>query len=73
MQIPVQMKIKNDPNLYRYLREHSYWYKSLNRDPTALREMEQEMKNQYRLTTMDKMEDISHTISLLQSVVDIIK
>lgn len=73
MQIPVQMKIKNDPNLYRYLREHSYWYKSLNRDPAALRDMEQEMRNQYRLTTMDKMEDISHTISLLQSVVDIIK
>ena len=33
MKINTYLKIKNDPNLQRYIRENSYWYKLLNRNP----------------------------------------
>ena len=33
MTLDLQFKIKNNPNYVRYLREHSEWYKELNRNP----------------------------------------
>ncbi len=73
MQVSVQIRIKNDPNLYRYLRENSHWYKYLNRSPFALKNMEEEMKEKYKLTTVDKIENISRTISFVQTFMDVIK
>ena len=40
MQVEVKLKIKSNPNLYRYLRENSYWYKYLNRSPLYLKQLE---------------------------------
>ena len=55
MQVEVRLKIKSNPNLYRYLRENSYWYKYLNRTPLFLRRLEEEMKEKYRLRSVDKL------------------
>ena len=41
MQVETLLKIKSNPNLYRYLRENSYWYKYLNRSHLSLKEMEE--------------------------------
>lgn len=73
MQVVTQIKIKNDPHLYRYLRENSYWYKYLNRNPLAIKQMEEEMKQAYKLTTADKIENLSRTISLVQTFMNVIK
>lgn len=73
MQIPVQIKIKSNPNLYNYLRENSYWYKYLNRNPSSLRDLEEEMKEKYRLRPVDKIENISNTINMLDSLLKIMK
>jgi len=73
MQVALQIRIKNDPNLYRYLRENSYWYKALNRNPLAIKDMEVEMREKYKLTTVDKIENISKTISFVQTFMDIMK
>ena len=54
MQVETRLKIKSNPNLYRYLRENSYWYKYLNRSPIFLRRLEEEMKEKYRLRSVDK-------------------
>ena len=47
MQVETRLKIKSNPNLYRYLRENSYWYKYLNRSPIFLKHLEEEMKEKY--------------------------
>lgn len=73
MQVSLQIRIKNDPNLYRYLRENSYWYKALNRSPLAIKDMEAEMREKYKLTAVDKIENISRTISFVQTFMDIMK
>ena len=42
MNIETQIKVRNNPYLYRYLRDNSAWYKVLNRHPEALKDMEEE-------------------------------
>lgn len=70
MILSLQYKIKNDPNLQRYLREHSNWYKNLNRDPNSIFEMEQEMKEKYKLTTEDKINQLADQINLIRTFMD---
>ena len=50
MDIKTQMIIRSNPNIYRFLREESYWYKYLNRDPNYIKELEKIVKNKYKLT-----------------------
>ncbi len=73
MQVEVRLKIKKDSNLYRYLRENSYWYKYLNRNPIYIKQLEEEMKEKYRLRSVDKIENISNTMKMLQSFLEIMK
>ena len=47
MKINTYLKIKNDPNLQRYIRENSYWYKLLNRNPNLIDKMIENMKKDY--------------------------
>ena len=73
MQVETRLKIKSDPNLYRYLRENSYWYKYLNRSPIFLRRLEEEMKEKYRLRPSDKIENISNTMKMIQSFLEVMR
>lgn len=73
MQVETLLKIKSNPNLYRYLRENSYWYKYLNRSPLSLKEMEEEMKEQYRLRPTDRLENVSNTIKMIESFLEIMR
>lgn len=73
MTIDVQFIIKNNPNIYRYLRENSYWYKYLNRNPLLIKELDKEMKNKYKLTTKDKVEKISHNLDMISQVLEVFK
>ena len=73
MILPLQIRIQNDANLYRYLRENSYWYKALNRDPRNIQVMEEEMKRKYKLTPTDKLNKLNEQISLVRAFMDMMK
>ena len=73
MQVETLLKIKSNPNFYRYLRENSYWYKYLNRSPLSLKEMEEEMKEKYRLRPTDRLENVSNTIKMIESFLEIMR
>ena len=73
MDVKTQLIIKNNPNLYRYLRENSYWYKYLNRNSSSIKEMEKEMKSKYKLTMADRIEKINNSMGLIYSFMDILK
>ena len=73
MQVETRLKIKSNPNLYRYLRENSYWYKYLNRSPIFLKQLEEEMKEKYRLRSVDKIENISNTMKMIQSFLEVMR
>ncbi len=73
MDIRTQIIIRSNPNIYRFLREESYWYKYLNRNPNSIRDLEKSMKNKYKLTTEDRLEKVGNSISLLHSFMDVLK
>lgn len=69
MDIETQIIIRSNPDLYRFLREESYWYKYLNRDPNMIKEVEKRMKNKYKLTTSDRLDKINQSINLVNSFI----
>ena len=73
MDIKTQIYVRSNPNIYRYLREYSYWYKFLNRDPNVIKDLEREMKSRYKLTTEDRLEKINNSISIIHSFMDVLK
>ena len=73
MNIKTQLMIRSNPNIYRYLRENSYWYKFLNRDSSSIKNLELEMKNRYKLTTKDRLEKINNSMSIIHSFMYVLK
>lgn len=73
MDLNTQYKIFNNSLLHRYLRENSNWYKILNRNPLLLDDMIQEMKDKYKLNTSDKIERLSDRLSMIESLLEVLK
>ena len=70
MTLDIQFKIKTDPNYQKYIREHSNWYKILNRNPEAFPVFEEEVKEVYKLKPshrITKMLDNLEMVSALMS------
>lgn len=73
MRLDVQIKLKNDPMLQKYIRENSYWYKNLNRNPESINILVDEMKEKYKLTTADKINSISEKLDLIKTFMNVLK
>ena len=69
----LQRRIDNDINLKKYLRENSFWYKKLNRNPNSFSSFVEEMKVAYKLTTGDKINKTLDNINMLSSFLDVLK
>ncbi|MBE6146963.1 MAG: hypothetical protein E7168_01365 [Firmicutes bacterium] len=72
MDIKTQVRIRNNPYLYQYLRDNSSWYKILNRHPEALDDMEEEMKKVYKLNPSDKIDDLSRKLDMIRTFMDVL-
>lgn len=73
MRTDIQLKIKSNEYYLRYLRENSYWYKHLNRNPESFKQFEAEVKDRYKLTGADKISRTLDTISMVEKVLGAIK
>lgn len=73
MNVETQIKIRNNPYFYRYLRENSGWYKALNRNPNNIKQMEIEMKNAYKLNLTDKISNLNQKIEMVRTFIDILR
>ena len=67
----VKDKLDKDPRFKKYLREHSNWYKKLNRDPNSYNEFVKEMKVKYKLRTIDKIDNFVDTVDLVTKIINI--
>ena len=67
------VKIKNDAMIQKYIRENSYWYKLLNRNPSLMPYLVEEMKKEYKLTTSDKINEISNKLDLIRAFISAFK
>ncbi len=73
MTLELQFKMQNNPLLKRYLRENSYWYKTLNRDPTKFKDFVNAMKDKYELKPTDRINKMLNNISMVQMFLDALK
>lgn len=73
MTIETQLKISSDQMLIRFIREYPIWYKYLNRNPDLFNNMVQDMKEKYKLTTSDRINNALNSIGMLQSLIDVLK
>ncbi len=73
MILDLQFKIKNNPHYQRYIRENSYWYKILNRDPSRFKEFEEKAKERYHLRPSDKINRMLETFEILQTMMSSFK
>lgn len=73
MNIETQLKIRSNPNLYHFLRENSWWYKELNRNPESINEMQIEMKNYYKMNLSDQIDRFGKRIEMIRTFMDIMK
>ena len=73
MRFDTYMHIDNNPLEKQFLREHSYWYKYLNRSNIYYKDFIKDMKEKYKLTTTDKLNKISNDINMIKSFLDVLK
>lgn len=65
------LRIRQNQVAYQYLKYHSYWYKILMRDGSKFKDMIDEMKEEYKLTTKDRIESIGEKIHMIRSVLEV--
>ena len=68
MPIETQFKLKENILYIKYLREHSYWYKLLIRDPKLIDKFIDEVKTFYKLRTSDKINKAIDTFNLVSNL-----
>ena len=73
MLIKIQYLLNSNPLLKKYLRENSYYYKRLIRQPESISEMLDEMKKAYKINIPSKLAKLKDDISILNTLVDVIK
>ena len=73
MSLDVQFQLKSNPNYVKYLRENSYWYKILTRNPGMFKEFVKEVKTNYKLRSIDKITNAINTFEMLQALMQTIK
>ncbi len=73
MTLDVQFKIKQNPYYVEYLRENSYWYKILTRNPESFKQFEEKAKERFALRPTDKINKILDTMEMINAVVSSLK
>lgn len=68
----VKVRIDRSSPLKRYLREHSYWYKYLDRNPASITEMEKAMKESYQLRAEDKLRKFGRQLEMISTFLDVL-
>lgn len=73
MVLDLQFRIKNDERLKQFLRENSYYYKYLNRSPSYLKDIIEDMKEKYGLKPSDRINKMIDNISLMNSFLEALR
>ena len=73
MKLNILMDINASPIQKQFLREHSYWYKYLNRTDKYYPSFINDMKEKYKLTTLDKLNKITNDINMFSTFLEVLK
>lgn len=73
MTIDIQYSLSSNPLYIKFIREYSYWYKFLNRNPAYFNDFVKDMKNKYKLNPTDKLNRMLDNINMLETFLDVLK
>lgn len=73
METKIKILLDNTPNYKEYIRSNSYWYKILNRNPNMIDKFSNEVKEKYKLRTVDKIENISNKLDMINKLIDVMR
>ena len=68
MPIEIQNKLKENKLYKAYLRSNSYWYKKLIRNPELFNEFKEEMRVQYKMRTIDKVNKTLDVFTMISNI-----
>ena len=66
MELSIKIIIDSHPNYKLYLRNNSYWYKILNRNPELINNFIEEVKDKYKLRFTDKVNNLIDKIDMVE-------
>ena len=69
MEVSLALKLKENEKLHRYLKEHSYYYIKLNRNPKYYDELLSEYKKYNRSNHFDKINNAIDNAELISNVI----
>ena len=73
MPINIQYILNSNIYLKKFLRENSFYYKDLLRNPEFIHELNNLMQKTYKLTLPDRLERIKDNINLINTFMGIIE
>ena len=73
MDIRTQYILKTNNELIGYIRYHSYWYKTLTRDPNSIDMLIKEYKNYKKQERINKITKTLEQIEMLENIISINK
>ena len=73
MNLILQKKLLDNPKMYQYLKENSYWIKLLNRNSNNYKIFEEKMKELYKERTTDKISSVVDNIELISGIFNSLK
>lgn len=73
MNLILQKKLLDNPKMYQYLKENSYFIKLLNRDPNSYKNFEEKMKELYKERATDKITSAIDNIELVSGILSSLK
>ena len=65
MRFDIYQKLKEKEIYTKFIRENSYWYKILNRNPNMFDKMIEDMKDKYKLRVTDKIDNVVDSVDLI--------
>lgn len=73
METKIKLLLDSNPMYKKYLRDNSYWYKILNRNPKMIDEFLKEVKEKYKLRTEDKINNVMDKIDMISKFINILR
>lgn len=73
MILDVQFKLKENPNYILFLRNNSYWYKNLTRNPSSIKDFLKYYKEYNKQQRIDKFMNTINYIEMLSSIMSTLK
>ena len=73
MNVILQREFKNNPKMYDYLKQNSYYFKQLDRGTITFKQFSSEMKEKYKQRMTDKISNAVDHINLVSSVLEVLK